>query len=51
MDEIKQQRKKEFIKKAKESGFTDEQAEFLWIEIEDKAFVRNNFGGFFNLYR
>ena len=47
MEEIKQARKKEFIDKALTSGFTLEQAEFLWIEIEDKAFIRNNFGGLF----
>lgn len=44
MEELKQEKKKEFIEKAKQAGFTDKQAEFLWIEIEDKAFVRNNFG-------
>jgi len=47
LDEIKQKRKKEFIDKAIEFGFTEKQSEFLWIEIEEKAFVRNNFSSLF----
>jgi DNA-binding transcriptional regulator YhcF (GntR family) len=47
MEELKQARKKEFIDKAKKAGFTDEQAEFLWTEIQDKIFISANFGGLF----
>lgn len=47
LEEMKQARKEEFIKRAKDAGFTDAQAEFIWIGIEDKASIRNNFGGLF----
>jgi DNA-binding transcriptional regulator YhcF (GntR family) len=47
MEELKQAKKKEFIDKAKSAGFTDEQAQFLWAEIQDKIFISANFGGLF----
>lgn len=47
LEQLKQSGKKEFIHRALLAGFTTEQAEFLWVEIEDKAFIRSNFGGLF----
>lgn len=47
MEEIKKEQKDKFIKKAIESGFTEKQAEFLWIEIQDKVFITSQFGGIF----
>lgn len=44
---IKANKKKVFLARAIEHGFTERQAEFLWVEIEDKAFFRSNFGGLF----